>query len=327
MSTGAWSNDLQTSLTLPTGATSGARIVLDGTSDLISIYNSSGTLVDTIGGANGALTIGATSGGHFVFDPTVNTLTAFDNVGHLSASWDVSSGIITYLDNTSLSFVQIGNQAISLGNITSAGMLPTASQISAAAHILPVNATLDITSLVQVPTAPDSARIGLEPGTAATVTGSTGPVVTIDSPVSGTVTDLWVTGSIIKTNTSNFNLPYTWQLPTAAANFQLGSTASANYQVMQYRFDAQNNLIVEGAMSATNNLAAGAYTLFTLPAAYRPQAIHATAGIHASGGDVTKATIRVNVDLTGAVGIYTTSAIAINDNFYWSITVPLGNIS
>lgn len=54
----SWSNTFQSSLTLPTGATTGARIVLDGTNDEILVYNSAGQLVDTIGGPDGAITVG-----------------------------------------------------------------------------------------------------------------------------------------------------------------------------------------------------------------------------------------------------------------------------
>lgn len=50
---GSWSNTYQSSLTIPTGATSGARIVIDGITGLISVYNASDLLVDTIGGPFG----------------------------------------------------------------------------------------------------------------------------------------------------------------------------------------------------------------------------------------------------------------------------------
>jgi hypothetical protein len=55
MANNAWSNDSITTLVIPTGATTGARIVLDGTTGTISVYNSAGTLVGTWGGAAGCL--------------------------------------------------------------------------------------------------------------------------------------------------------------------------------------------------------------------------------------------------------------------------------
>ncbi len=55
MSNNAWSNDNVTTLVIPTGATSGARIVLDGTTGEISVYNSANALVGQWGGPTGCL--------------------------------------------------------------------------------------------------------------------------------------------------------------------------------------------------------------------------------------------------------------------------------
>lgn len=53
---GSWSNSYQSSLTIPTGATSGPRIVIDGDADKIFIYAGGPDPVMTIGGARGILT-------------------------------------------------------------------------------------------------------------------------------------------------------------------------------------------------------------------------------------------------------------------------------
>lgn len=50
---GSWSNTYQTSLTLPTGAVSGARIVLDGLSDVILVYDAADDLIVSIAGSAG----------------------------------------------------------------------------------------------------------------------------------------------------------------------------------------------------------------------------------------------------------------------------------
>lgn len=52
-----------TTFVIPTGATTGARIVFDGTTGMILVYNSANLLVDTIGGPDGA--IFQTSGTNF----------------------------------------------------------------------------------------------------------------------------------------------------------------------------------------------------------------------------------------------------------------------
>jgi hypothetical protein len=79
-----WENDYQTIIVLPTGATTGERIVIDGTTGTIQIYNTAGVLVGVlaagttvIGGASYAegLTIGEAGFGQVVVttDPTGQT--------------------------------------------------------------------------------------------------------------------------------------------------------------------------------------------------------------------------------------------------------------
>ena len=50
---GSWSNSYQTIITLPTGAVSGTRIVLDGASDVILIYNAADELAISISPTSG----------------------------------------------------------------------------------------------------------------------------------------------------------------------------------------------------------------------------------------------------------------------------------
>lgn len=53
---GSWSNSYQTSLTIPTGATSGARIVIDGESDRILFYDENDNIIMQLGGAQAIMT-------------------------------------------------------------------------------------------------------------------------------------------------------------------------------------------------------------------------------------------------------------------------------
>lgn len=57
---GSWSNSYQTSLTLPSGATSGARIVLDGESDTILVYDDTNALIASVAPADGTDPFGNT---------------------------------------------------------------------------------------------------------------------------------------------------------------------------------------------------------------------------------------------------------------------------
>lgn len=50
---GAWTNDRQTSITLPTGATTGQRIVLNGVTGEIDIYDAANNWIVTINPSNG----------------------------------------------------------------------------------------------------------------------------------------------------------------------------------------------------------------------------------------------------------------------------------
>lgn len=112
------------------------------------------------------------------------------------------------------------------------------------------------------------------------------------------------------------------QSPPLNTNWIQNSTASARYGPLTYRVDVEDNLHILGSFHSNVARAAGAYTIFSLPADYFPQELYATTGLHVSSADAFKATIRVNVDSTGSVGISTTAAIAANDNFYINSLTP-----
>ena len=119
----------------------------------------------------------------------------------------------------------------------------------------------------------------------------------------------------------------TWQAPSYAANWTGGSLASARYKPLQYRLDAEDNLHVCGAARTTAALAAGSYTLFTLPAGYRPTDLYSGPAIQVSSADAWKTAVRFNIDSTGAVGINTATALASGDGIYANFVVPMGNLT
>ncbi|WP_333770953.1 hypothetical protein [Streptomyces sp. IBSBF 2435] len=146
--------------------------------------------------------------------------------------------------------------------------------------------------------------------------------------------DIAVSGALVKLS-SAFDIPSwryvpeTGHAPTYNTNWAGGSNASANYGSMQYRLDAEDNVHICGTVHCTlaAGLAAGSYTLFTLPVGWRPKKIWPAVGAHVSGTDAWKTAIRVNVDLSGSVNFNTASAIAQNDGIYFNVVVPLGNIA
>lgn len=77
MGTGSWSNDQQLILTLPGGAVTGARIVIDGTRDAIFVYDAAGALFASLA---------ATAGTDGLGNAFLAGLT-FYNGGHVIGNW------------------------------------------------------------------------------------------------------------------------------------------------------------------------------------------------------------------------------------------------
>lgn len=147
--------------------------------------------------------------------------------------------------------------------------------------------------------------------------------VTVDRAgltVAGTTGNVVAKGAAIKTGA-------TWQTPSYNSGWAGGSTASGSYGTLRYRLDAEDNLVISGAAHATGALAAGSYTLFVLPAGFRPASIYATTAMQVSSADAWKTAVRLNVANSGSVGINTATAIAASDNIYFCVTVPMGNIA
>lgn len=89
MAQGGWSNDAIETLTIPTGATTGARIVIDGTRGAILVYNSAGQLVAAISSVSG---VAADS---TVYFPQIESI-------------DPASGRTLILNSAEIDFAQAG---------------------------------------------------------------------------------------------------------------------------------------------------------------------------------------------------------------------------
>lgn len=144
---------------------------------------------------------------------------------------------------------------------------------------------------------------------------------------------LYVSGALVQSSNDG-QTGETWhvigttgQPAYSSTNWAGGSIASSRYAKLQYRNTGLDSVNICGTVHATAALAAGSYTLFTLSGAYVPKSLFGDTGIQVSSGDAWKSGIRVNVDSTGSVGINTPVAIAINDGFYFNVTVPLGNLA
>lgn len=113
-----------------------------------------------------------------------------------------------------------------------------------------------------------------------------------------------------------------WQIPVLGANWASGpGGGGGTYQPIQYRHDAEDNLVIVGSVHTTS--AAPAATIFTLGANWRP-AKNQLIPIVTFGGAVAANALRILT--TGAVSLVTALAAA-NVDVYFQVCVPLGNIT
>lgn len=110
-----WTNDQTDVLVLPTGATSGARIVINGITDAILVYDSAGDLVEAISPNGGTDQFGNVyDAGFWTFNPSDKLSMSMDNAG---IEWffvgvsDMAGGIGygTGSDNAALITIISGN--------------------------------------------------------------------------------------------------------------------------------------------------------------------------------------------------------------------------
>lgn len=150
--------------------------------------------------------------------------------------------------------------------------------------------------------------------------------------IEGPLAHHYVTGAVIKTTDSDGQTGCKWQAPTYNTGWTGGSTASANYQTLEFRLTAEDEVWLYGAAHAT--AATPSNTVFTLPAGYQPKptGVSGSATIFGAGSlvstsstDTVKASGRLNIMSDGRVviGGFT---VASGDNFYFDHKIPLGNI-
>lgn len=301
-----------------------------------SIYQGASTqyLIDT----SGNLTVGSSTGAHFTFsNGATPTMKAFDSLGRQCLQLDSNTGLMTVLDNTDLNFIQLNTTTaqtpggIAVGTLPTAGVMPTATQVANAGGIYNLNgSSLGMHSPIGAPvTYTTYAGTFLTAGQSGKVTGSgLNPVVQIYAlPIANASdVDLHVSGSVVKTDQSGN--AYTWQTPTYNANWAGWNAFNGltGYAPLQYRLDAENNLIITGTFKAGTTVPGGA--VFNLPAGYRPNgggaipifcqrnnagALSAGHAYISTGG---------NVDLFAAAGV----GIAAGNEYIINGIVPLNNI-
>lgn len=237
---GSWSNTLTTSLTLPTGAITGARIVLDGTSDTILIYDSSNNLIASVAAASGTDSSGQ---------------------GYVQGVGVYNRGSNTYLQELA--------GGILLGSIS--GGIPLSAFLASVIED-PTTGELAVRSGTLAGST-EAASVTLWPGTVGTPTGQAAtPHVNITERTGQGPVDAWMVGGTLL-YASTDTTPEQWQVvgvgsaPAYAANWSAATNVSGVTPILplQFRKDPLNNTVLYGAFTC----AAGAgATVCQLPSGY-----------------------------------------------------------
>lgn len=342
MSNGGWSNSLTTSLTLPTGALTGARIVEDGTTDTILMYDSTGALIASIAATAGTdgfgnaypAGISATSGvisqsiilvyhgtpaaGNLI--ASISGVAASDSFGN-----KYDQGLITYSPtalNTGV-YAALTQGTVQLGNITPAVGPDFSNSGDLDSHIATVSGSTYLRLLSPHNNAVNDtvpAPLWMTAGMSGATTGSTTvPYGLLSSDTQLAPVDLVISGNIIKD--VGFDTRTTWQTPTAAAGWTIGT--------LQYRFDCFDNVVWTGYISQNaGQVGAGAaFTTVAVPAAYRPAAGLVVPCAWVSSGSVCKGAGAMAFNANGTVSVFWPATTANGDRFEICASIPLGHLS
>lgn len=287
----------QTSFTIPTGATSGERITLDGTRGAIFIYSSAGNLIGSLAGMAGT-------------DPAGNAYPV---------------GFTEFADvNTNIAFTNI------FSGIVYEGFLANRSSTPDYTHISFLGAQSPLTSEYQSPwTAGNSTVQVLYTAASGSSMGVNSPNVAFQANGSVT-TDLFMSiiGAIAGGDSTNGIA--SWQTPSYNTNWSAtGTFNTQGVTPLHYRKDAENNLWLYGAFLAGAVLPGT--TVFVLPTSYRPLSLFGGGNFlldcsRLSGGAVTVGKLRVDTSGNVVVANVNGLGLAVNDQFFANGRIPLGQI-
>ncbi len=208
-----WDNSFETVITLPSGATSGARVVIDGTADTIIVYRADNSIAVSIAAAAGTDAYGN------AFPAGVYSFNDADGQAILVAN-GVLSLISTSEPNDPSTML---NQGPGLAEWYS-GTNGLGTQDGVIATLLagsPGHSTLD----------GNEPQLTLQDGKAS-------------SPVS-----LALSGAVVYT--SDAGVRDTWQTPTLGSGWALGPQGGS-FQSLQFRRDGFDNVVLSGVIHCTS---------------------------------------------------------------------------
>lgn len=232
-------------------------------------------------------------------------------------------GVCSY-NEAGFQFSQLNGGELLVGGLPSVGGVPDTAN---AAAFTGSSGVTTIAGSVQGSTAfTDPPQFQLNAGEPAKATGSAlNPFVRLIDQAGSSDVDLLVSGTVVKAD--DFGGSVTWQTPSYNAGWAGGDALSVPIRPLQYRFDAENNLQISGAMHTTS--ATPSTFAFTLPAAYRPTANQRVGTVGLVTGTNTIVAGQFQVGSNGSCGFFTPAAgnATTNTDVYVSHTFPLGNIS
>jgi hypothetical protein len=298
---GSWSNNGITSITIPTGATTGARIVIDGVTGDIQVYDVNGDLAAYIGPADG--------GAPIILSYEVG---GFEWSGLWNGSCLVGMGD-PVTDGTVLGkaggLIEGGDGGLFLANTVT-----TAIPVNAAAYLQGGTATSG---------APGTSGLPMITLAAGLPNNTIGPC------------DVLATSAVIRSDPSNLRDPATWQVvgsggTAAAFNANWATSTSMGtltpVQALQYRLDPLDNVVIDGCWVAGSTTPGAA--VFTLPAGMRPKTAHSITITKNTAGTVTTTKGYIspagNLNLNSQLG---SSATAGATYMVDPTSIPLGNIA
>lgn len=277
-----------TFLIIPTGATTGQRITINLNNDgEIKVYNSTGNLVDEIGGSDGRII-------------------AYDNSG---------TRFVAMLDGQFLD----GNIVGGIPDTTNAGsyfsLLTGSPNFGARSFIKsPIGSNTVISNRAVL-----NLSSGAPTGTLFT------PKLSLTDQLGTSAADLKVSGAAIKGDLTG--VPYSWQTPLLGAGWATGSsTAGAAFEPIVYRLDAEDNLVISGTFHATSTTPVSPIFTLPTPYIPPNSIRHACSSFSAAGGLVNSST-GIMIANDGTVNINNAVAIILNQNYCVHGTFPLYNIS
>lgn len=166
-----------------------------------------------------------------------------------------------------------------------------------------------------------AANLALTAGTASTGTGTAStPNLALTDDGGSSAVDILLSGSVISTDV--LGNPHTWQTPAYNPGWAGDSAVGGVLQSLQYRIDAQNNLVLDGVMHTTS--ATPSSVAFTLPSGYHPTGkgrrfitMSNTSGL---------VPVYVTVGTSGDVSV-TNNPSASNVDVMFEVSIPLGALS